>query len=622
MVLYFKSLELHNFGSYASAKFDLTNHGFCAVTGKNLCKKDNSTSNGSGKSTPWSAICYAITGETISGLTNNLKNINVDENECWVKLDLLADNNSFELTRIHKPKSDLKIIKNGVDISGKSIRESEKVLSEHLPDLTKDLIASTIIVGQGMPNKFSSFSPSGRKELLEKLTKSDFMIEDLKERLINRQTKLQQQLQEYVSSNLVNKTNLDNAEATLLATDRELSEPMVDFDSEISTYQNAVEKAKINYQAAQASLASFESNFDKLNNDLLAITTSKASESTELQAEYSNQKNKLDLDQYKYNVDIKQLQAEVAKLKQITDICPTCGQKLPNISKPDTSLQEQQIQVLTEKVNLLLAESTKITDKYKNDLKELDNKFEEALNKKQEEVKNIKLKINEVKQMLSNLNYEIVTNTTKLNQALFNKENCTKRRSFLQAQKQELELKINTLKNAISITTNAKLDLDEHIAVVKKMDTLVKRDFRGYLLTDIINYIDAKAKEYCKIVFNTDELNIYLDGNALDISYAGKMFDSLSGGEKQRCDLILQFAIRDLLQTYLGYSSNILVLDEIFDNLDKQATTKIIDLITEKLKDIESIFIISHHADELTIPIDSELLIVKNEFGISEVSAA
>ena len=100
------------------------------------------------------------------------------------------------------------------------------------------------------------------------------------------------------------------------------------------------------------------------------------------------------------------------------------------------------------------------------------------------------------------------------------------------------------------------------------------------------------------------------------------MFDSLSGGEKQRCDLILQFAIRDLLQTYLGYSSNILVLDEIFDNLDKQATTKIIDLITEKLKDIESIFIISHHADELTIPIDSELLIVKNEFGISEVSVA
>ena len=88
MVLYFKSLELHNFGSYASAKFDLTNHGFCAVTGKNLCKKDNSTSNGSGKSTPWSAICYAITGETISGLTNNLKNIKNSKFDTIIKNDL------------------------------------------------------------------------------------------------------------------------------------------------------------------------------------------------------------------------------------------------------------------------------------------------------------------------------------------------------------------------------------------------------------------------------------------------------------------------------------------------------------------------------------------------------
>ena len=57
----------------------------------------------------------------------------------------------------------LQITKNGTDISGKTLRESEKNLSNNLPDLTKDLIASTIILGQGMPNKFSSFSPSVRK---------------------------------------------------------------------------------------------------------------------------------------------------------------------------------------------------------------------------------------------------------------------------------------------------------------------------------------------------------------------------------------------------------------------------------------------------------------------------
>jgi DNA repair exonuclease SbcCD ATPase subunit len=98
------------------------------------------------------------------------------------------------------------------------------------------------------------------------------------------------------------------------------------------------------------------------------------------------------------------------------------------------------------------------------------------------------------------------------------------------------------------------------------------------------------------------------------------MFDNLSGGEKQRCDIILQFAIRDLLQNYLNYSSNILVLDEIFDGLDKISTNKIIDLITNKLKDVESIFIISHHTDELELPVDSEIKVIKNTNGISEVN--
>ena len=41
----------------------------------NNYKKDNALSNGSGKSFLWSGICYALTGETISGLRSNLKNM-------------------------------------------------------------------------------------------------------------------------------------------------------------------------------------------------------------------------------------------------------------------------------------------------------------------------------------------------------------------------------------------------------------------------------------------------------------------------------------------------------------------------------------------------------------------
>ena len=208
-MIQFKKLTIHNFGSYGHVELDLQNRGFCLVSGQNNYIKDNALSNGAGKSFLWSAICYALTGETLNGIRSNLKNINVTETDCYVQLEFLYNKDLFCLTRAAAPKTDLKIFKNDIDLSGKGIRESDKKLQELLPDLNKDLIASTIIIGQGMPNKFSSFSPSGRKELLEKLTKSDFMIEDLKARISARQQELSSKVRELEDSLLANNTQLN-----------------------------------------------------------------------------------------------------------------------------------------------------------------------------------------------------------------------------------------------------------------------------------------------------------------------------------------------------------------------------------------------------------------------------
>lgn len=50
MTLYFKKLIIHNFLSYAHTELDLTNKGYCLVSGINQYAKDNALSNGSGKS--------------------------------------------------------------------------------------------------------------------------------------------------------------------------------------------------------------------------------------------------------------------------------------------------------------------------------------------------------------------------------------------------------------------------------------------------------------------------------------------------------------------------------------------------------------------------------------------
>ena len=183
----------------------------------------------------------------------------------------------------------------------------------------------------------------------------------------------------------------------------------------------------------------------------------------------------------------------------------------------------------------------------------------------------------------------------------------------------DLNQTINQLNNLIRLTNDSYVEIQSHLNIIKKMDNLVKRDFRGYLLTNIINYIDNKAKDYSEIVFGTRDLNVYLDGNALDISYCNKLIDNLSGGEKQRVDLILQFALRDLLNAYFNLGANILVLDEITDFLDSKSCAAVMQLIEKELNSTESVFIVSHHAEELELPIDSEIKIVKNENGISEV---
>ena len=70
---------------------------------------------------------------------------------------------------------------------------------------------------------------------------------------------------------------------------------------------------------------------------------------------------------------------------------------------------------------------------------------------------------------------------------------------------------------------------------------------------------------------------------------------------------------------YLGFTSNILFLDEITDNLDNVGCKGLMDLISTSLVDIESTFVISHHSDELVLPIDSEIIVEKNSNGISSI---
>ena len=620
-MLNFKKVILHNFGSYGHAEVDLENKGICLVSGRNNYKKDNALSNGSGKSFLWSGICYALTGETISGLKSNLKNINAEEDAAsYVTVEFLSDADSYIITRHIAPKSDLKISKNDIDISGKGLRESEKKLGEVLPDLTKDLIASTIIIGQGMPNKFSSFSPSGRKDLLEKLTKSDFMVEDIRQRVTTRLTDLQRQVRDCEDNLLIHRTQNKTIENTLKVKEAELEKAVQpDFTALLDDLSKSIAETKQQYEVASAAVAEKEKDYADANTELLKLLETSNAEAAEEKEAYETAFRAKVTERAQKEAEVKTLARTIAELKAVIDTCPTCGQKLPGAVKPDTAVQEAALAQLNTEIGAINKKVSEINAKHQDYQLQIKTKYEATISSLKLQLSTLAAEKGSLQREVQALATRCAEYTEKYNKVIYDQENWDKYYVRLQAEITGLQEEQSKNNSLILLLEANKQDIAEHLAVVKKMETLTKRDFRGYLLENIIKYIDQVAKDYCDIVFKTRDLEVYLDGNALDISYCGKMFDNLSGGEKQRVDLILQFAIRNMLNAYLNTSSNILVLDEITDFLDKQSCKAIMTLIEKELATIESVFVVSHHAAELELPIDSEIKVVKNEDGISEI---
>ena len=619
-MIQFKKVIIHNFGSYGHAELDLHNRGFCLVSGQNLYTKDNALSNGSGKSFLWSAICYALTGETINGIKTNLKNINTEDPDCYVQIDFMYNKDLYSLARTIAPKSDLKIFKNDADLSGKGIRESEKKLQELLPDLTKDLVASTIIIGQGMPNKFSSFSPSGRKELLEKLTKSDFMVEDLKTRIAIRQQELSVKAREFEDSLLVNKTQLNSYLSKLEQLKNQIAnQQRPDFDTLISDQSTKILAVQRVIAEIESNMQALESQVDELNKKLITISEEKAQVSAEELAAYTASYTKLSGEKTATDLNITSLKKEINKLKNIVDTCPTCGQHLPNVNKPDTSQQEAQVADLNTLLKEIELKITNCNKQHQEYVEQINSAFNNEITELTNLVTKTKQDLLTTRSAYNNNLTVLETTKATYNNLIYDKQNWDNHVQKQQNEINQLEADVANLTNIIAITSISKDEFDQRLSIIKKMDSLIRRDFRGYLLTNIINYIDTRAKEYCTTVFSTNELSLCLNGNSLDITYCGKPFDGLSGGEKQRVDLIIQLAIRDLLNSYLGLSANILVLDEVTDFLDKKSCQAVMQLLEKELKTVESVFIISHHAEELEIPVDSEIKVVKNELGISEL---
>ena len=620
MNICFQKVTLHNFLSFGDAEVDLNDSSYTLVSGINNCKLDLAKSNGSGKSSLWESIIWVLTGDTIRGTKDVVNRYGTDGT--YVELTFKIDKNDYKIIR-YKDYSNigtnLKLYINNEDKSGKGIRDTEKLLEQYLPDINSSLLGSVIILGQGLPQRFTNNTPSGRKEVLEKLSKSDFMIEDIKSKLSNRKQFLNDELRKYQDLILEEESKKSVYEKRLVDLSKE-KETLIpeDFDSIITILTN-----KINENESLSNSLS-----DQMSNKNLELDLNK-SKSKNKEREYEVAKSTLIKDfninlqpiikqETELQIQIKSLIQEITKLESIKDICPTCGQKLPDVHKVDTTNLKNQLDEYNQKLEEI--QKIKKDQQEKDDLKynEVSNTYLKELEDLDIEYDSINREVVQLNNKRTDINADIYNDKLELDKIKIRKDNYENKIKTIDKDLDEATNQINLLKDNLLYNNIEKDNIEARLNIVNKMLTIATRDFRGFLLSEVIKFINQKAKEYCKEIFDTEEIEFRLDGNNIFIGYCGKQYENLSGGEKQKIDLIIQFSIRDMLTRYLDFSSNILVLDEIFDNLDSIGCQKVLNLISNKLTDISSIYIITHHSD-IDIPTDNELVVVKDENGVSRI---
>lgn len=424
-----------------NAEIELSDQGYVSVKGINktdITSEDDKVSNGSGKSCIPEAIVYALTGQTMRG-TRDVQNYYTKE-DCRVEIEFESKDKVYRIVRV-KGKS-LDIYENDVDISGKGIRETQEIIDAMFPQFNQDYLGATIVIAQGMPNAFTNNSGAKRKEILETLTKSDYQIEDIKEKLTRIKATVWEQIRQQENVILTERTRKEIAENAIHKGERELDmiepeEPIKkriqehkakeaealkcaaainldeiekrgsDMSAEIAKqnvgYEKdkaaAIEKAQLKVREVESQIAQYRLERQAVEKEKGDAVTEAIHNNNTAGYEYNSRLNKLE-QQYstiQKQAKIETLENEVRKIESISGVCPTCGKPLDGFERPSTEKQRNEIAVL------------------KKECEEMQNEYS---NKQQELMEEIKIQKEKYQSAIDVANDDLTKERTKTNEGL------------------------------------------------------------------------------------------------------------------------------------------------------------------------------------------------------------
>lgn len=549
MAIEFKKIRWKNFLSTGGqfTEIDLNKSPTTLIIGEN----------GNGKSTILDALCFVLYGKAFRNINKPQLVNSINQKDCLVEVEFLIGKKEYKIRRGIKPTI-FEISINGSALDQEAAaRDQQTFLEEQILKINYRSFTQIVILGTASFTPFMQLPAAHRREIIEDIL--DIKIFSEMNTLLKEQiAALKDLIKEYELKIEVQK------EKTLLQ------------KNFIKTLEDKQKKQNDDVQSQiDDALLEIENNMkeiDLLNVDIKALQA-KIVEKKDKEQRLTKYENCID----KLETKLKGIDKEISFYDE-NDTCPTCEQ---NIS---IEVKQNAITKHTHSKNEIVAALTSAADTV--------NTLHDELKEMQTVIENIFILQNRVGDY---------TNKNVANQKLIaSLRKQTEQQNDHDIKDERIKLKdmaseVVELSNIRSQQNEEKSYLD--VCAILLKDTGIKtKVIRQYL--PVINKLINK---YLTIMdffvhFELDEaFNETIKSRHRDeFSYA-----SFSEGEKQRINLALLFTWRQIAKMKNSVSTNLLILDEVFDSsLDANGTDYVMQLL-HSLSEGTNIFVISHKGDQL-----------------------
>jgi len=516
--------------------------------------------NGSGKSTMLDAMSFALFGRPHRNINKPQLVNTINNKECIVEIEFSIGKANFRVMRGIKPNL-FEIWKDDTMLNQSShSKEYQKILEQNIVKLNHKSFHQIVVLGSSSFIPFMQLPAQHRRDVIEDLL--DINIFSQMNKIVrDRNTVLREQLKDLTYNLDFTKEKIELQRKYIREIGALNDENAKNITKKIDEqHKQITDMQKDNFIRGEI-IAGIQNDLD----DNLSKTHNKKTSLSQYQMHFK----------HKIEAVVKD-----SKFYEDNEVCPTCTQDISDtVREAKLTDSKEQAKVLQEAVEKSKEEMSKINDSID--------------------------KLNELAQQVRDNSTEILANNKSIN--MLHKQISTFEDDMAKLNgKESDQVKANgdlaTLLENKESYVEEKLVLNETYAYNNVMYEMLRdTGIKTKVIKEYLPVINKLVNQYLQTLdffvhFNLDESFQETIRSRHRDSFT---YDSFSEGEKQRIDLSLLFAWRQIAKMKNSVATNLLVLDETFDSsLDHDGVENLMKIL-DTLDTDTNVFVISHKGEIL-----------------------